>query len=105
MNLKEFNILQEKYKELKEYKDKNIDLLRSISNDLDVIHCLLSDINDTKLKEQCREQINICWTHLGLLNESLNYKSINVLIQKELTRLENTELTVKPLTLEVRKDD
>ena len=51
MNLKEFNILQEKYKELKEYKDKNIDLLRSISNDLDVIHCLLSDINDTKLKE------------------------------------------------------
>lgn len=106
MNLKEFNELQERYKRLKGYKDKNINLLRSISNDLEILYNKLDEISNEKFKENCQDQIRLCWTSLELLRDYLiRNKDVDIIIQTELTRLENIDLTIKPLTLEVRKDD
>lgn len=106
MNLKEFNELQERYKNLKEYSNKNIEILKAISNHLDIIYHKIKDINDKKLKEDCYDQIKLCWRKLGDIEETLlDNKGVNILIQNELYKLENTDLTIEPLTLEVRKDD
>lgn len=106
MNLKEFNELQERYKSLKEYSNKNIEILKAISNHLDIIYHKIKDINDVKLKEDCYDQINLCWRKLGCIEETLlDNKGVNILIQNELYKLENTDLTIKPLILEVRTDD
>lgn len=66
----------------------------------------MENINNVKIKEDCHNQINLCWHKLGYLERTLlNNKEVNILIQNELARLENTDLTIKPLTLEVRTDD
>lgn len=106
MNLKEFDTLQNKYKKLKLYYEKNKILLYQISDILSNIHTLICDKNMNKASsEDIQNEVRKAERKLSDLFSSVTDKDVRVLIEKEVVRLESIDLASKPLTLEVRNND